>query len=308
MIGILGTKFHGAMALSRFLFLLFVVAGPMANAQRFSISVGAYSGVMTSYTADKGIAKDPRYDKRFEAKLAPIGINLSLDYEAFGILVSPGIINVGQNFYLINTEGGQDGLRKIDLRYLAVPVSLKAHLVHFSAFKFSALATITPSFLLDGSEVLNHHPTKLQFPEPVYSILPSDYIIEYDGVLAPEVNNYSIAKKSDFKPVQIFAGLGFRSDWDPSNHWRISVDFRVNYGLFDPRTPTYTSNSESTVRLYDIPGERRDMFAQFTVGISRYIEFEQSDKERKKKLKGTTRKYQPLKSSTQAKRKSSPKN
>ena len=294
------------MAFSRFLFILFLIVGPVANAQRFSISFGAYSGVMTSYTADKGVEKNKRYDRRFEAKLAPIGLNFALDYEGFGLMLSPGIINVGQNFYLLNTEGGQDGLRKIDLRYLAVPVSLKAHLVHFAAFKFSALATITPSFLLDGSEILNHHATKLQFPEPVYSILPSDYIVEYDGVLAPEVKDYTIAKKSDFKPVQLFAGIGFRSDWDPSNHWRISVDFRVNYGLFDPRTPTYTSNQESTVRLYEIGGERRDMFAQFTVGISRYIEFEQSEKERKKKLKGTTRKYQPLKSSSQARRKSSP--
>lgn len=284
------------MALRRYLFACFLLVGPLANAQRFSISLGAYSGVMASYTADKGIENDPRYDKRFEAKLAPIGLNFSLDYEGFGVMVSPGIINVGQNFYLINTEGGQDGLRRIDLRYLAVPVSLKAHLVHFAAFKFSALATITPSFLLDGSEMLNHHPTKLHFPQAVYPILPADYIVEYDGVLAPEVKDYSIAEKKDFRPVQVFAGLGFRSDWDPSDHWRISVDFRVNYGLFDPRTPAYTSNRESTVRLYDIPGERRDMFAQFTVGISRYIEFEQSEKERKKKLKGTTRRYVPGKS------------
>ena len=295
------------MTFGRYLFILFLTVGPVANAQRFSISLGAYSGVMASFTADKGIDKDTRYERRFEAKLAPIGLNFALDYEGFGLMLSPGIINVGQNFYLINTKGGQDGLRKIDLRYLALPVSLKAHLVHFAAFKFSALATITPSFLLDGSEILNHHPTKLQFPQEAYSILPSDYVVEYDGVLAPEVKDYTIARKSDFKPVQIFAGVGFRSDWDPSNHWRISVDFRANYGLFDPRTPTYTNNHESTVRLYEIAGERRDIFVQFTVGISRYIEFEQSEKERKKKLKGITQIYKPAKGSAQAKRKSRPK-
>jgi hypothetical protein len=284
-----------AMPLSRFFLLLFLVLGPIANAQRFSVSLGVYSGITACYTADKGIEKDPRYEERFEAKMAPIGLNVSLDYEGFGLMLSPGIINVGQNFYLINTEGGQDGLRRVDLKYLAVPLSLKAHLIHFSAFKFSALATITPSFLLDGTEVLNHHPTKLQFPASVYPILPPDYIIEYDGVLTPEVKDHIIAEKTDFRPMQLFAGLGFRSDWDPSNHWRISVDFRVNYGLFDPRTPDYNRSNESTVRLYDIPGQRRDMFAQFTVGISRYLEFEQSEKERKKKLKGTTKRYQPTK-------------
>lgn len=295
------------MRFCRFFFcLLFTLVGFLANAQRFSVSAGVYTGVTATYTADKGIEKDPRYEERFEAKLAPIGLNLSLDYERLGLIVSPGIINIGQNFFLLNTQGGQDGLRKIDLQYLAIPVSFKVHLVHLSAFKLSALASITPSFLLQGSEILNHHPAKLQFPASVYALLPSDYIVEYDGVLAPEVKDYSIASKRDFRSMQLFAGMGLRSDWDPSNHWRISVDFRVNYGIFDPRTPVYTRNSESTVRLYDLPGQRKDMFAQFTVGISRYIEFEQSEKDRKKKLKGTTRKYQPTKYPGQKTRQSKP--
>jgi len=288
--------------------ILFVLVSVAANAQRFSIALGVYSGVTATYTADKGIEKDPRYEGRFEAKFAPFGVNLSLDYESFGLMVSPGVTNLGQNFYLINTQGGQDGLRKIDLQYFTLPVSFKFHLVHFRAFKFSALATFTPSFLLDGSEELNHGPTKLQFPASAYSILPADYIVEYDGVLAPAVSDYIIAEKKDFRSLQLFAGVGFRSDWDPSNHWRISVDFRVNYGIFDPRTQAYTTaNNESAVKLYDIPGERRDMFAQFTIGISRYIEFEQSEKERKKKLKGTTRKYVPSRNPGQKTRQSKPK-
>jgi hypothetical protein len=49
------------------------------------------------------------------------------------------------------------------------------------------------------------------------------------------------------------------------------------------------------------------MFAQFTIGISRYIEFEQSEKERKKKLKGTTRKYVPSRNPGQKTRQSKPK-
>jgi hypothetical protein len=289
-------------------FLLLALLGLKSHAQRFSVALGVYSGITASYSSDKGIENDPRYEQRFEAKLAPFGVNFSLDYESFGLMLSPGLTNVGQNFYLVNTQGGQDGLRKIDLQYLTVPLSFKFHLVHFRAFKFSALATFTPAFLLDGSEQLSHGPTKLQFPTPTYSILPPDYIVEYDGVIAPAVNDYVIAEKKDFRSLQLFAGAGFRSEWDPSNHWRISVDFRLNYGLFDPRTEHYTStNNESTVKLYDIPGERRDIFAQFTVGISRYIEFEQSEKERKKKLKGTTRKYVPTRYPGQKVRQSKPK-
>jgi hypothetical protein len=263
------------------------------HAQRFSISAGAYSGMTASYTSDEGIKKDPRYQGRFEAKFAPIGIDFGVDYERFGVMVSPGLVNLGQNFYVVNNFGGQDGLRTIDLKYLNVPVALKFHLVNFTAFKLSALLSLSPAFLLEGKEELTHQQTKLQFPEEAYSILPSNYTVEYDGVLAPEVNNLSIGQKKDFKSMQFFAGAGIRTDWDPSNHWRISLDFRINYGIFDPRTKTFTQQQESTVSLYTIPGERREMFAQITLGISRYIEIELSEKERKKRLNGTTKKYRP---------------
>ena len=220
-------------------------------------------------------------------------LNLGIDFEGFGLMVSPGIVNVGQNFYVVNTQRGQDGLREIDLRYFSVPVSFKVNLVRFYAFKLSAVASIAPSFLMDGREELSHRPTKLIFPAEVYPILPSTYTIEYDGVLAPEVDHYSISQKKDFRPVQLFAGAGFRTEWDPSNHWRIAVDLRLNYGVFDPRSGTYKENLESTVGLYEVATERRDIFAQFTVGISRYFEFDKSEKERSRKIRGSSKRFKP---------------
>jgi hypothetical protein len=47
--------------------------------------------------------------------------------------------------------------------------------------------------------------------------------------------------------------------------------------------------------LYQLPGERKDMFAQLSLGISKYIEFDKNDMDRQKKLKGTTRQYKPTK-------------
>ena len=274
-----------------FIFALVFIASLPLQAQQCSVSLGVYTGVGGSFTSDKGIENDPRYEGRFETKLVPIGLNLGLDYEGFGIMVSPGIVNVGQNFYVVNTQGGQDGLREIDLRYLSVPVSFKVNLVRFYAFRLSAVASIAPSFLMDGREELSHRPTKLIFPEEVYPMLPSTYQVEYDGVLAPEVHNYVISQKKDFRPVQLFAGAGFRTDWDPSNHWRISVDLKLNYGVFDPRSGPYKENLESTVGLYEVATERRDIFAQFTVGISRYIEFDKSEKERSRKIKGSSKRF-----------------
>ena len=289
------------------IFLMFMLICLQAKAQLYSLSFGVYTGITGSFTSDNGIVNDPRYEGRFEAKFAPIGVNIALDYEGVGFMLSPGLARVGQNSYLINTAGGQDGLRTIDLEYFTIPLAFKVHLVRFNAFKLSAVASIAPSFLLAGKEELSHSPTKLNFPTEAYPILPADYIIEYDGVIAPEVNHYTIAEKKDFRGMQVFAGAGFRTDWDPSNHWRISVDLRMNYGIYDPRSVVYTKNLESTVSLYQMPGARRDMFAQFTIGISRYIEFDKDENLPKKRVKGTTRRYKPMQYPGQKQRVSKPK-
>src|SRR5262245_56975762 len=77
-------------------------------AQQFSMSLGVYTGITSTFTLDDGISNDPRYDAAYEVKFAPIGMNFGMDYEGFGFVVSPGIINVGQNFYVVNTSGGHD--------------------------------------------------------------------------------------------------------------------------------------------------------------------------------------------------------
>jgi len=290
-----------------FLLAFFIPLIFVAQAQQISMSVGLFSGITGSYTSDKGIRNDPRYKARYEARLAPIGLNLGIDYEAFGLMLSPGLTTLGQNFYVLNTFEGQVGLRTIELKYLNVPVSFKVHLFKTTFLKISALASFGPAFLLSGKEKLSHDYAKIPFPPATYSILPPDYTVEYDGVLAPEIKDYTIAEKEDFKPLQLFAGAGFRTDWDVSNSWRISLDLRVNYGLSEPRSDKFVENLKSTTSLYQIPGERRDMFAQLSLGISKYIEFDKTDKDRQKKLKGTTRQYKPTKYPGQKSRTGKPK-
>lgn len=262
-------------------------------AQQLSMSLGVYTGLTSSYTLDRGINDDPRYKGNYEVKFAPIGINFGMDYEGYGFVISPGIINLGQNFYVVNTSGGHEGRRKIDLQYLNIPVAFKIHIIRLSFFKISGLVSFSAAYLMDGKETVNHSATKLTFPEEVYPILPADYIVQYDGVAVPEVDSYFISEKKDFIPIQFFAAAGFRSDWDVSNHWRVSFDFRVNYGINEPREKEYLDKLNAYQTLYDIPGKRKDVFAQLSIGISRYIEFEKSDVERKKKLKGSSKGYSP---------------
>ena len=255
------------------------------------MSLGVYTGLTSTFTLDDGISSDPRYGAAYGVKFAPIGLNFGMDYEGFGFVISPGLVNVGQDFYVVNTAGGHDGKREINLNYLNIPAGFKIHIIRLSFFKVSGVISLSAAYLLDGEESISHAATKLKFPTEVYPILPENYIVQYDGVVVPEVNDYIISSKSDFKSFQLFAAAGFRSDWDINNHWRLTFDFRLNYGLYDPRTDEYVAKVKAYQTLYDIPGERRDLFPQLSLGISRYIDIEKSDQERKKSLKGSSKKY-----------------
>lgn len=267
--------------LSIFILALFSVF--FSHAQTRTLSLGIGTGITSSYTWDDGISKDPRYKDRYDIKFAPISLNYGLDFEGYGFFINPGIVNIGQNFYVTNTVGGQQGLRKISLSYINMPVAFKLHIIDLAFFKLSLTAGGSFAYLMKGKETVSHEEMKLAFPAQVYPILPSDYTIVYDGVVSPEVTKYTIADKKDFKSYQVFALLGFRSDWEISDDWMMSLDFRMNYGIFDPRTDAYQQRVNAYQTLYDIPGKRRDMFALINVSVSRYIELKKENRSSPKK-------------------------
>jgi hypothetical protein len=258
------------------------------------VSLGIFTGLTSTYTWDEGINVDPRYKVRYNLKFSPIGFNYGVDYEGFGFVVSPGLFQTGQDFYMVNTVGGHEGTRKIDVSYLNVPVALKFHLIDLDFLKTSFIIGTGPAFLVNGKEKISHTAAKYYFPPAVYPNLPDEYIVEYDGVLAPEAN-LEILNKNDFKSFQLFALIGLRSDWYFSENWKLSFDFRANYTIFDSRSDNYLQRLNDYQTLYDIPGKRRDIVGSFTVGISRYIEIDLTEKTRKVHIKSNTKRYIPPK-------------
>ncbi|MEJ1238216.1 outer membrane beta-barrel protein [Chryseolinea sp. T2] len=285
----------GKFLLRAFIFSLLLLPGAVLQAQELSMSFGLHTGIMSTLTMDNGISRDPRYRPYYGIKFAPIGANFSVNYEYFGFVISPSLINVGQNSYVLNNYDGDIGDREYNLKYLTIPVGFKVHIVNLAFLKISGIVSLSPSYLLDGSETVSHAADIMTFPKDVYPILPPDYNIEYDGVAVPEVDQYVISSKSDFRPMQVFAGAGLQSDWDVTNSWRVFFDLRFNYGLFDPRTKSYLDKVNSHQTLYDIPGTRHDMFGQFNIGIARYIDFEKKDVEKKKKIRSERKGYTPKK-------------
>ena len=81
------------------------------------VSTGVFTGLTAPFTLDQGTSDDPRYQQRYVVKYAPIGFNFEIDYDGFGTITSPSYMKDGQNFNVLNSVGGQMGVRKINMQF-----------------------------------------------------------------------------------------------------------------------------------------------------------------------------------------------
>jgi len=304
--------------LTKFLLTALLFLGhTVAEAQQVN-SLGIFTGITVPYTYDAGINKDSRYRIKYNVKFAPFGVHYGVDYQGYGVMIDPSITRIGQSYNVINIQGGDVGERNIDLTYFQFPAGFKLHIIDLSFFKVSFVASIGFGVLLNAKETITHRESKLKFPIEVTGVYPSaendvfeaenpGYLVEYDGVLAPEIKNKTLLSKSDFQPVQIFGGVGFRSDWDITESWRISFDLRANIGALEPRQDDYLKKVKAYEAIYDIYGTRRDLFLSVNLGLSRTLEIEPKEKENKIKKRQASKPYRPSKYPWPGPRKSKPK-
>lgn len=260
-----------------FILIIFLIIPASAFSQKI-VSMGLFTGLTAPFTLDQGIENDPRYQYRYLVKYAPIGFNVEIDYDGFGLIASPSYMKDGQNLNALNSVGGQIGIRKINMQYIDIPVGFKLHVIDLSFFKVSFIAAAGVQYLISGEETISHEAGKMRFPLAVYPILPDDYIIEYDGVLVPEVNDYQMLSSRDFNKTQFTGALGFRSDWEVTQELKVSFDLRATYSFLEPRTTEYVTKVENHETLYDIAGDRKEIYVHFTIGVSRVFDLENNKK------------------------------
>ena len=299
------------------LVLLFVLASVcVANAQQIN-SLGVFTGITVPYTFDSGINKDSRYRIKYDIKFAPFGVHYGVDYDGYGVMIDPSITRIGQHFNVINHQGGQVGERQIDLTYFHLPAGVKLHIIDLSFFRVSFIASLGVGFLIDGNESVTHRDSKLIFPSEVYPELTENplydgYVIEYDGVLSPLVSTSSpqskLLGKADFQSFQLFGGLGFRSDWDVSETWRVSFDLRGNIGALEPRKSDHLDKIKAHKAVYEIDGNRRDLFLSLNLGIARTIEITPQEQDRKLRKRKDSKPHKSSKYPWQKPRNKKPKN
>ena len=259
-------------------------------------SYGLFMGMNFPFTIDQGLAKDPRYFAKFTLRATPVGFSYGYDKVGHGFVVTPALTKIGQKYIIKNTQGGEVGVRDIQMDYLSVPVALKLHLNDLAFFRLSVVASLNFDYLMNGKEVITHESSKQRYPSGV--IIPTDpgYTVVYDGVFVPEVTKQEYVSKDQFKAFQLSAGVGFRSDFDFNEDWSMNFDGRAMFGIFDPRTPEYIAQlkkGSSSAPASDLYGQRRDVYLYATIGISRIFQIKQHHKPPKRVGVTTNRSRKP---------------
>ncbi len=269
----------------RFLVIFFGLLSFCSFVQEIE-SFGVNGGFNIPFTIDQGLRNDPRFYGRFTMRGTPVGFTYGYDKVGYGFLITPGYMEIGQKFTIINSVGGTVGTRDVQMKYFSVPIALKLHLNDIAFFRLSIVAALNFGYLLKGQETLsiNALPSARKLTYPAGVSVPSDpnYQITYDGVFVPNLKNSVYVPSDKFAPFQLFAGVGFHSDIDLNDDWSLNFDGRLNFGVIDPRTKAYINElknpSAQTPDAFgkpgapDLYGQRRDAYISATFGVSRIIQ------------------------------------
>jgi len=257
--------------------VLFLLIFQLAFSQDIE-SFGIFGGLNIPFTIDQGLKKDPRFYGKFTLRATPIGFNYGYDRVGHGFVITPQFIQTGQKFIIENTTGGEVGTRSVNMNYISVPVALKIHINDMAFFRLSMVAALNFQYLIKGQETFTHSASKLKYPASVHIPTEPGYTKVYDGVFVPEVNKQVYVDTDKFKPFQIFAAVGLRSDFDLSDDWSLNFDGRANFGIFDPRKSSYIEQLKQTSDAPDVYGQRREAYLSATVGIARIIQIKKNHK------------------------------
>ena len=283
----------------KFLILGFLTALSAASFGQEVESFGVFGGFNIPFTIDQGLVNDPRFYGKFTFRGTPIGISYGYDKVGYGYLITPEYVQIGQKFTIANYLGGNVGTRDIQMNYLSLPIALKLHLNDVAFFRLSVVAGLSFSYLLSGKETIsiNAVSSARKLTYPVGVSIPEDpaYQVSYDGVYVPNQDNNVYVSNDKFSKFQLFAGVGFHSDFDLNDDWSISFDGRANFGIFDPRSSSYISELknpsgppgvdpsglpklDTKPGAPDLYGQRRDIYLAATFGICRIIQIKEKFK------------------------------
>lgn len=253
-------------------------------------SFGLLVGLNSPVTIDEGLQKDPRYFGQFTLRASPIGFSYGIDKLGYGYLITPTYLQIGQKYIIKNTIGGEIGIRDIQMDYVSLPIALKLHINDLAFFRLSAVAALNLNYLISGKEIVTHSSAKVRYPAGVSIPTTPGYIVAYDGVFVPNVNEEVYVSTDKFNSFQLFAGIGLHSDFDLNDNWSLNFDGRINFGIFDPRQTSYLDKLKKPSGAPDInnlpgapdlSGQRREVYLSVNFGLSYIIQSTSKQKVKK---------------------------
>jgi len=222
----------------RFLLASMLVGASISFTQA-QIHIGATTSVTANVLLDKGLKGDPRYDNQYTINVAPIGFNFGWDIgKKFGLQLETILSNQDQTMAIIDAAKNSIGERKLDMKYLQLPVMMK----FMSGGDGGARANfnIGPqlSVLLDAVESIQHDGGTLVIPNDPNWQLPDGASDNGDGTYTtpaiPSTDVYT-KKAGDFANTQFAIAAAFGLDIDLSKHLYLATQVRMNYSITDMR-------------------------------------------------------------------------
>ena len=242
---------------------LFITLVHVSFAQ-VQVHVGATTAYSATFVLDKGLSEDPRYNSTMTYNMAPIGFNFGVDFtNKFGLSLESILSNQGQVYEIINAAEQVVGERKIDLKYMNLPLLMR----FMSGGNGGARANfnIGPqlSFLTEASETMQFEAGDYTIPDDPEFVIPEGGTDNGDGTYnIPEGQEepteiYSKAL-NNFKTTEFQIAAAFGLDIDLSKHLYLTTQIRANYSLTDMKNgdawETITSG-----RPQDIFGQRANL-------------------------------------------------
>jgi hypothetical protein len=182
-----------------FLFVGFFITLVHVSFSQVQVHVGATTAYSATFVLDKGLSEDPRYNSTMTYNTAPIGFNFGVDFSnKFGLSLESILSNQGQIYEIINAAEQISGERKIDLKYMNLPLLLR----FMSGGNGGARANfnIGPqlSFLTEASETLIFEAGNYEIPNDPEFVIPAGATDNGDGtynipegIESPEDNRIS---------------------------------------------------------------------------------------------------------------------
>jgi hypothetical protein len=259
----------------RFLLFAAVCCCATTSYSQVQIHLGATTAVNATFVLDKGLSADPRYNSTYTYKFAPIGFNFGVDLgRKFGLSLESILAQQGQVYEMIDAANQVRGQRKIDMKYLQLPLLMR----FMSGGDAGARANfnIGPqmSILTDAVESIQADAGTFEIPEGVdFASIQQEFPTAVNNgdntyTLPADVPSQDILSKkaNDFKNTEFSIAAAFGIDIDLSKHFYLTTQIRANYSITDMRNGDVIDGLKSGDGA-DIFGQRANLLVGMQLGL-----------------------------------------